>query len=106
MIVRVEPSGVELDVLPGESLFAAAGRLGFIWPTVCGGLQSCMTCACEVRAGADALNVMSEAERTKLAQAYGSAERDGRALRLACLIEVVGEGAVVHKRAVRPAASG
>ena len=51
--VEVWPSGVELAVRDGEDLFSAAQRLGYRWPTVCGGKATCRTCFVQVEQGAE-----------------------------------------------------
>jgi 2Fe-2S ferredoxin len=38
------PADIELDVGPGEPLMAAATRLGYTWPTICGGQAACTAC--------------------------------------------------------------
>ena len=50
-VVRVEPSGFEFDVRPGESVAEAAWRLGYSWPTTCWGQAECMLCFVRVTAG-------------------------------------------------------
>jgi len=42
--VRVQPSGVDIEVQAGESILAAAQRLGHHWPTMCGGTAHCNRC--------------------------------------------------------------
>ncbi|WP_449351030.1 2Fe-2S iron-sulfur cluster-binding protein [Streptomyces shaanxiensis] len=51
--VAVRPLGVELEVLDGEDLFTAAQRLGYRWPTLCGGKGTCRTCFVQVDEGAE-----------------------------------------------------
>jgi ferredoxin, 2Fe-2S len=98
--VRVEPLGVDLDVAPGETIFGAAHRLGYAWPTVCGGVASCRVCYLEVVEGADCLSEMSELERRALAETFGGNEHDGKPVRLTCQTELIADGAVVYKRGV------
>ena len=43
--VTVAPSGIELEVGPGETVLRAAERQGVAWPTTCGGVAECRTCA-------------------------------------------------------------
>ena len=49
--VAVRPSDVEIEVRDGEDLFSAAQRLGYRWPTVCGGKGTCRTCFVQVEEG-------------------------------------------------------
>jgi 2Fe-2S ferredoxin len=100
-IVRVEPKGIELAVLEGETIMEAANRLGYQWPTVCGGQASCTTCSCEVEMGADALEPMSRLERTELERVFPTLERRGLPVRLACQARPTAD-VVVIKRGVRP----
>lgn len=51
--VAVRPLGAELEVLDGEDLFSAAQRLGYRWPTVCGGKGTCRTCFVVVDEGTE-----------------------------------------------------
>ena len=57
--VRVEPSGITLDVRDGETVMAAARRAGYRWPTICGGLADCGACALEVVESTGALRASS-----------------------------------------------
>ena len=99
-VVRVEPSGVEIDLHDGEALALGAWRLGHWWPTTCWGQADCMLCRTEVVEGeervvpADAEEV--DAVRRKLPRAQ---HRPGT--RLACRLVVTGEGVVVRKDGVR-----
>ena len=36
-VIRVEPSGIEINANPDETIMEAAIRAGYKWPTVCGG---------------------------------------------------------------------
>ena len=103
--VRVEPAGIELDVHEGEPIMAAASRLGYRWPTVCGGHAECGVCALEVLAAGEQLPAPSSLEAARLAtlperRLYPEAE-----FRLACQMRAV-TGLVVRKRGVRRTADG
>ena len=95
--VAVLPSGVELDVGDGEDVFAAAVRLGYRWPTVCGGKGTCRTCFVEVDEGAENCSPMGPLEREGI-QALRRPV-DGRT-RLACRLRVAGP-VTVTRRGVR-----
>ena len=102
MIVRVEPSGVEFDVAGDETLMAAAGRAGYRWPTVCGGLAECGVCVVDVVARpAGGLAPPADLEARRLAVVPERWLRPDAELRLACQLRVGGAGLVVHKRGVR-----
>jgi 2Fe-2S ferredoxin len=101
-VVRVEPSGREIEVLPGETLIEAAWRQGLYWPTICYGQAQCMACHVVVQSGADNLSEVGEEEAEAmrlLLRVRGGRSVDRR--RLACRLEVLGP-AVVEKRGVRP----
>lgn len=99
--VSVEPSGLSIEVDPGETLAAAAWRQGYRWPTTCWGKAECMVCALVVEDGTDATVPPDPAEsaaiRTLLARQL---RRPGS--RLACRLQVSGDGVVVRKNGVRP----
>jgi len=101
--ITVLPAGIEIEALPGETIMAAAQRLGYYWPTTCGGLGICTTCLCEVEAGGDLLAEMGRSERKTLAAERGEPVLQ-RPVRLACQAMVLAQGAIrVEKRGVRPA---
>jgi ferredoxin, 2Fe-2S len=99
-LVTVQPKGFALEVEKGETVMGAAQRLGFQWPTICGGVASCKACTLEVISGADALEPMSVLERSELARTFPTLESGGRPLRLACQARVESD-VVVFKRGVR-----
>ncbi|MFC4944222.1 2Fe-2S iron-sulfur cluster-binding protein [Pseudonocardia sp. GCM10023141] len=100
--VRIEPLGIELAVLPGESLMAAARRHGFWWPTRCRGQALCTACLCEVVSGADRFEAIGRLEREALESLREFRDRRPGELRLGCQARPTGR-ATVHKRGVRPA---
>lgn len=98
---RIEPSGLQLDVEPGETLFDAAHRQGWWWPTVCGGNAQCTRCAMVVRAGVEHLAPIGKDEREGLERVlWRDGERPGE--RLACQARCHGD-VVVEKKGVRRA---
>jgi 2Fe-2S ferredoxin len=99
--VRVEPSGAELDLLPGEAVAIGAWRLGYRWPTTCWGQADCMLCRTEVVAGQDRVAPPGGEELDALARKVPrSQQRPGT--RLACRLVVTGDGVVVRKEGVEP----
>lgn len=104
--INVRGSNVEFTVEPGETVFEAAARHGYIWPTVCGGRADCTRCCMVVLEGAEYLTPMGTAERQTLERlrwADGIVNPDER---LACQTELTGD-VVVHRRSIRRrAASG
>lgn len=92
-VAHVEPAGVRIEVDDGETLFDAAYRAGYDWPTICGGQARCTHCHVRVVEGADDLPpVATENERRlikRLARRlYGD---DEAGLRLACQLELCGD---------------
>jgi ferredoxin len=98
MVVLVRPAQVRLDPQPGETVFAAARRLGYRWPTVCGGNGTCRTCVMVVEAGRENCSPIEQWEAEGL-DALKEAH-DG-VHRLACQTRVTGD-VVVTKRGVKP----
>jgi chlorosome envelope protein X len=96
-IVRVEPLGIDVVTADGETLMAAAERLGYRWPTLCEGRGECGVCYVLVEEGSEALAPVSAAERAVLDN--GIRVYDSR-LRLACRLRVP-ERARVLKKGVR-----
>ncbi len=88
--LRVDPAGFAIEVRAAESLMAAAVRLGYYWPTTCGGEGRCTTCAVEVIDGAERLSPIGRSERAALLEGRGAgALKTG--LRLACQALAVGD---------------
>jgi 2Fe-2S ferredoxin len=98
MTVLVQPAGIRLVPGSGETVFAAAQRSGYRWPTVCGGLGTCRTCVMVVEEGREYCSSIGELEAEGL-DALKEA-KDG-VHRLACQTSVSGD-VVVHKRGVKP----
>lgn len=87
--VSVEPAGVVVEVREGETLFDAAFREGYDWPTVCAGQGTCSRCHVRVLEGADRLTpaAVPEPEQRvikRVAQRNYDNKTDG--IRLACQI--------------------
>lgn len=102
--VRVEPLGVTFEVLPGETLMAAAARAGYAWPTICKGNAQCNRCAVKVVGDDGGLEPRSPVELAGLRAVTWRGGNEDDADRLACQLRVRVDGrAVVHKRGVRPA---
>ena len=97
MTVTVLPSGAVLDPAPGETVFAAAARAGYRWPTVCGGLGTCRTCLMVVESGRENCSPIGDLEAEGLDAL--KEPRDG-VRRLACQTSVTGD-VMVTKRGVK-----
>jgi ferredoxin len=89
-VANVEPAGLRIEVLEGETLFDAAYREGYDWPTICGGQARCTHCHVRLVEGeAGVAPVATENERRlikRLAQRLYGNEPAG--LRLACQLEL------------------
>lgn len=96
--VLVQPAGIELAVEDGETLFEAAERAGYRWPTICGGQGTCRTCFVHVREGFEHCSGMGPLEQEGI-QALRQ-PLDG-SVRLACRLQVTGP-VTVTRRGVRP----
>jgi len=81
--LRILPLEVEIEAGAGETVMGAAQRLGYYWPTTCGGEGRCTTCACDVIEGAALLSPMGRAERRALVDERGEGVLRS-AVRLAC----------------------
>jgi ferredoxin len=97
MAVLVRPSGIRLDLEPGETVFRAAARQGYRWPTICGGNGTCRTCVLVVEAGAENCAPIGDLEAEGL---DALKEARGGVHRLACQLRVTGD-VVVSKRGVK-----
>jgi 2Fe-2S ferredoxin len=99
--VRVEPSGITLEVHEGETVMAAARRAGYRWPTICGGLAECGACALEVLDAAAALPTPTTIEGVRLHALVERRRHPDRTWRLACQLVPTGD-VVVRKTGVVP----
>lgn len=92
--VAVVPAGVVIEVRENETLFDAAYREGYDWPTVCAGQGTCSRCHVRILEGHDQVapavpNLAEERVIRRVAQrSYGN---DAEGIRLACQIEFTGD---------------
>lgn len=98
--VRVLPADVVLLVAHGETVFAAAARLGYSWPTVCGGVADCGSCIANITAGVDQCAPPADLERETLARVRPGRLALDPSFRLACQLQVTGP-VTMTKRGVR-----
>jgi ferredoxin, 2Fe-2S len=99
MRVRVEPSGVEVEVGEGQTLMRAAEQAGYRWPTVCHGQAVCTACHIVVDEPA-AFEPPHPLEVAGLELLAGQSFYEGKHVRLACQVRPV-KDTVVTKRGVR-----
>jgi 2Fe-2S ferredoxin len=100
--VRVEPSGIVIEVDSGEALMTCAVRSGHTWPTVCGGRAECTACFVHLLEGTDTQAEPEHRRETvalELVRLRFPQER-AETIRLACQLELSGD-AVVYKPGVR-----
>lgn len=108
--VTVEPWGITFDVRPDETLFDAAARHGWQWPTNCYGQCRCTVCHVRVIDGAEALGEPADAELAVLETLRRTVyqKEPDVILRLACQTRPHGDARVEQRRSpepVRPAAA-
>jgi len=97
--VRVEPSGITLELHDGETVMAGARRVGYRWPTICGGLADCGACALEVLEGGAALPTPTTIESVRLDVLVERRRSPDRVYRLACQLAPTAD-VVVRKTGV------
>jgi ferredoxin len=97
-LVTVQPSGVRFAVGTGETVFAAAGRAGLRWPTICGGNGNCGTCCSQIIEGQDGCSPIGEHEFETLSTVL-RAPTDG-SRRLVCQLQIKTD-VTVQRRGVR-----
>ena len=88
--VRVEPSGIELDVPAGVTIMQAARDAGYYWPNQCDMQCRCSNCFFRVVEGAAALSPMGEAEKFTLREQRGRRALE-QPVRLGCQTSVSGD---------------
>ena len=98
--VRVLPADFVFEVPAGVTVMDAAQQAGLIWPTVCGGEGTCLTCVLEIHDGVDRVVAMTDGEAEAIAVLPARLRAAGPALRLACQLEPFGD-IVVRKPGVR-----
>lgn len=99
--IRVEPLGVEVDAVAGDTVMDAVNAQGFFWPVGCLKNGECTNCAMEVVSGLGRLSAMGRYERQNLLRQRGQRSIEDPRLRLACQARVEGD-VVVYKQGVRP----
>jgi ferredoxin, 2Fe-2S len=84
--VRLLPLDIDIEVLEGETLMAAARRIALRWPSVCNGQGNCTACYVKIEEGMDNAGAAHQQERERL---HFAGRRDP-SLRLACQLKVSG----------------
>jgi ferredoxin len=101
--VHVMPVDVVFEVETGESVFGAAARTGYSWPTTCGGLADCGSCISNITEGVENCLPPADLERETLGRVRPGRHAQDPAFRLACQLQVSGPVSLT-KRGVRPVA--
>ena len=101
--VHIRPLGIDVTVEDCESLMDAAERLGYRWPTLCGGVGMCTLCWVRVEAGTEYVSPMQQLERDALdTYRWDEGARPEGDVRLGCQIRLSGP-VTVFKRGVNVA---
>lgn len=98
--VTVQPAGIQFVAAEGETIFAAARAAGYWWPTSCGGIGECTTCAGEIISGSDTLSPMARGEAAELVRQRGQRVLQTQT-RLCCQARISGD-VEVQKTGVKP----
>ena len=97
--VKIEPSGLSVEVADGERLMQAAREAGFWWPNQCDMQCRCTGCFVTIVSGAEHLSAMGRAEAAALINQRGRNALENP-VRLACQLGVYGD-VTVRKTGVR-----
>jgi 2Fe-2S ferredoxin len=98
-VAHVVPADVDIEVRDTETLFDAAWREGYDWPTVCVGQMLCTACHVIVQEGLE--NVKPVVEREEASAIRRVSRRlykgDETGVRLACQVRLTGDIVVQQK---------
>jgi 2Fe-2S ferredoxin len=86
--VRVTPWDITFEVAPGESVFDASFRAGWLWPTTCYGQAQCTRCHMKVLSNAAELSPPDDVELAIIQRLRRTSHRrdPDAELRLACQV--------------------
>lgn len=84
--VHLMPLDIDIEVLEGETLMAAARRIALRWPSVCNGQGNCTACYVKIEEGGGNAGAAHPQERERL---HFAGRRDP-SFRLACQLKVSG----------------
>jgi 2Fe-2S ferredoxin len=103
VVVEIDPWGITIEVRPGETVFDAAYRQGWHWPTNCYGQARCTVCHMTVLEGAAAASPPDHAETAMLDRLQRLVYRKAGdlTLRLACRTRPHNDMRVEMRRAPR-----
>lgn len=98
-IVHIQPSGIDIEVEPGESVAEAAWRQDITWPTECYGQMSCTKCYANIVEGEEYVVPADEDELFVLRTRFPAKVRT-TFTRLGCCLKVRADGVVLDKLGV------
>lgn len=99
VVVTVEPLGAAMVVAHGETVFEAAFRQGYAWPTRCHAQAKCTFCVLEVVSGGE--NALpAQPEEAAVLDRIRRLRSSNSPYRLACRLKVRGD-VVVRKDGVQ-----
>ena len=84
--VRLMPLDIDIEVLEGETLMAAARRIALHWPSVCDGQGNCTACYVKIEEG---MGNAGAAHPQELERLHFAGRRDP-SYRLACQLRASG----------------
>lgn len=102
--VRVLPSDRSFSVEGDRTLLEAATVAGWHWPSVCGGLAECGTCAFEVEDGGESLSPIGPREQERLNSLPLRRAFPDRGWRLACQARTIGSAPLTIRKICTPPA--
>jgi len=88
--VEVQPLGAHIRVAEAETIFEAAWRNGYSWPTLCHGQAQCTFCCLEVESGASHALEPEEEEQLVIDRIRQIRASDAP-FRLACRMKITGD---------------
>jgi 2Fe-2S ferredoxin len=100
--VRVLPADRSFSVDGTQTLLEAAVAAGWHWPSVCGGLAECGTCAFTVEDGSEALTPIEPREQDRLNSLPSRRAFPDRRWRLACQARASGPGRLTIRKICTP----
>lgn len=102
--VRVLPADRSFSVDETHTLLEAAIAAGWGWPSVCGGLAECGTCAFTVEDGNESLTPIAAREQARLDLLPSRRAFPDRCWRLACQARVDGTASLTIRKICTPPA--
>jgi 2Fe-2S ferredoxin len=102
--VWVLPANRGFSVDNTQTLLEAATAAGWRWPSVCGGLAECGTCAFNVEEGGESLTPIKPREQARLDSLPNRRAFPNRCWRLACQARPVGAATLTIRKICTPPA--